>query len=171
MPAVSPLQRSMSDQPLPLLHPAPKRRRRSDFSPEHQYDPVIGHVTSSGKFKCPGPECSNLSFGRQADFRRHYDYVHADKKLEFFCTSDGCVRSKRPIGKAKGRSFGTREDKMREHMRTVHDNTGKRKKKGIQYAIIEQEQVEMEDSYSEGEYKSERRQSKKNRAIDSYIVE
>jgi hypothetical protein len=37
------------------------------------------------------------------------------------------VRSKKPAGKAKGKSFGAREDKMNEHMRQVH-NKDKRKR-------------------------------------------
>jgi hypothetical protein len=83
----------------------------------------------------------------QADFRRHYEHTHAAKKAEYFCTIDGCPRSIRPSGngRSKGRSFGSREDKMREHVRTVHEKVGKKRIQGF----------EQEDD-SEEEYLEER---------------
>jgi hypothetical protein len=49
------------------------------------------------------------------------------------------------MGKSKGRSFGTREDKMREHVRTVHMKSGKRKRDGSDVTIEEVEQEEYEE--------------------------
>ncbi|EAT89993.1 hypothetical protein SNOG_03262 [Parastagonospora nodorum SN15] len=125
----------------PLLPTPRKRRRPSTLSPTSPSDPVVGHVTAAGKFRCSDTTCADLSFGRQADFRRHYEHAHAAKKMEYFCTVDGCARSQRPAGggRSKGRSFGSREDKMREHVRTVHEKgVGKRRK------------VDEEDGESEG---------------------
>jgi hypothetical protein len=112
-----------------LLLPAPKKRRRpSTLSTSSSHsDPVVGHVTRGGKFKCLDAKCQDISFGRQADFRRHYDHTHVTKKVEYYCPVVGCQRSRKPAGKSKGRSFGTREDKMREHVRTVHESRKRRK--------------------------------------------
>jgi hypothetical protein len=49
------------------------------------------------------------------------------RKIEIFCTIDGCARSKKPAGRSKGRGFGAREDKMKEHVRTVHEKVGKKR--------------------------------------------
>lgn len=105
-----------------------KRRRHHTSASDSEPETVTGHVLASGKFKCSDPECNDLKFGRQADFRRHYINVHAAKKEEFFCTYKGCDRSKRPSKKGKGRSFGSRRDKMEEHVRTVHEKVDKRKR-------------------------------------------
>jgi hypothetical protein len=88
-------------------------------------------MTVSGKFKCfVDAACSDLSFGRQADFRRHYEHhhVHHHRKVIYFCPIDTCLRSQKGGGGKKGKSFGTREDKMREHVRTVHEKRGKKAK-------------------------------------------
>jgi hypothetical protein len=130
-PVNSKLHRSPSHPLLSPLHPARKRRRRSDIATQDQSDPIIGHVTSSGKFKCFDDSCFDLSFSRQADFRRHYDHTHMSKKVEIFCTVEGCTRSRKPSGRSKGRSFGARDDKMREHVRTVHEKVGKKKRDGM----------------------------------------
>ncbi|KAH8701331.1 hypothetical protein GQ44DRAFT_785153 [Phaeosphaeriaceae sp. PMI808] len=73
---------------------APKRRRRpTPPTPLSPPSPIIGNVTSSGKFCCVSSECADITFGRQADFRRHYDNVHAVKKKEYFCNVDGILGS------------------------------------------------------------------------------
>jgi hypothetical protein len=64
------------------------------------------------------------------------------KKLEVYCTVEGCSRSRFPTGKSKGRSFGSREDKMREHYRTVHVKNAKKKADAMEVAG---EEVEHED--------------------------
>lgn len=114
--------------PVPLahntLHPHQqlvRRRRRSSPSPDIVSDPIIGQVTRSGKFRCLDPGCDDLTFGRQADFKRHFENVHAPRKMEYFCPEEGCARSRSPAnGKSKGRSFNGRKDKMEEHVRNVH---------------------------------------------------
>ncbi|KAH7390737.1 hypothetical protein BKA66DRAFT_440025 [Pyrenochaeta sp. MPI-SDFR-AT-0127] len=105
-----------------------RRRRRASPLPGASSDPAIGQVTRLGKFKCLDPGCDDLTFGRQADFKRHYENVHAPRKIEYFCPQEGCSRSRKPVGgKSKGRSFNNRKDKMEEHLRTVHHKrAGKR---------------------------------------------
>jgi hypothetical protein len=121
--------RSLSYPPPSPSHSVPKRRRRRSGHPaDNESELIIGHLTVNAKFKCSFSNCYDLSYGRQADLRRHYDHQHADRRLEFFCTFDGCTRSKNPAGKSKGKSFGSREDKMKEHYRNVHDKLGKRKR-------------------------------------------
>lgn len=71
------------------------------------------------KFRCSKPDCKDLTFGRLADLRRHYDQQHAHRGVQFFCNFDGCPRSYRPTG-GRMRSFGTRKDKRDEHERNVH---------------------------------------------------
>jgi hypothetical protein len=170
---VSSVQGSPSHLPSPSLLAPKGHYRRSSFSVDDESDPVIGHVTSNGKFGCLDPNCSDVSFGRHADFRRHYDHVHASKKIEFFCVVDGCPRSKKPVGKSKGRSFGAREDKMKEHVRTVHE-THRKRKRDTKNATTEQEEVvkdeaeeleEREGGHSEGD-DYEDRQSKKRRILE-----
>lgn len=118
----------------PLLHPPllcqqPFRRRRALTSSDAPSDPVIGQVTRLGKFKCLVSGCDDLTFGRQADFKRHYENVHTPRKIEYFCPEEGCSRSRRPAnGKSKGRSFNSRRDKMEEHVRTVHPKEMKKRK-------------------------------------------
>lgn len=104
----------------PLSYPKALLDRPAQVAPEDFTDPTIGEVTRSGKFKCLDPSCNDITFGRQADFKRHYENVHASKKIEYFCPQVGCDRSKHPTGGNKGRSFKGRKDKMDEHMRTVH---------------------------------------------------
>ncbi|KAF2030086.1 hypothetical protein EK21DRAFT_66336, partial [Setomelanomma holmii] len=114
--------------PSPPRTVSKRRGRRSSVSNDDLSEPVIGQVTLSGRFRCLDQDCSDVSFARQADFRRHWDNAHATSKLEYFCLHEGCLRSKKPTGKSKGKSFGAREDKMHEHMRTVHGKKNKRKK-------------------------------------------
>jgi hypothetical protein len=107
----------------------PRRRRRPSpsRSPSASTDPIIGQVTLAGKFTCLDPACANddLTFGRQADFKRHYENLHAGRSVEYFCPEAGCLRSRNASGGKKGRSFKGRKDKMKEHLRTVHGKGGK----------------------------------------------
>lgn len=112
----------------PPPEPQQRRRRRKTPPSDVESDRITGHVLESGQFKCAKLECADLRFGRQADFRRHWTNVHALKKIEYFCTTEGCDRSKRPSKRGKGRSFGNRRDKMEEHVRTVHGEGNKRKR-------------------------------------------
>ncbi|KAH7410341.1 hypothetical protein DE146DRAFT_347940 [Phaeosphaeria sp. MPI-PUGE-AT-0046c] len=111
----------------PILSTPKKRQRPSNHLTDENSDPVVGHVTLTGKFKCLNAKCHDVSFGRQADFRRHYEHNHAAKRMEYYCIVNGCQRSRKPSGRSKGRGFGAREDKMKEHFRTVHEQ-GKRRK-------------------------------------------
>lgn len=61
-------------------------------------------------------------------------------KKEYFCSVDGCMRSKRPANKSKGRSFGAREDKMREHVKTVHGRAKKRRVCDLESDVKEEEE-------------------------------
>jgi hypothetical protein len=59
-------------------------RRRPDRSPgSYHSNQVIGQVTVAGKFRCLGHSCTDLTFGRQADFRRHYENNHAPRSMGF----------------------------------------------------------------------------------------
>jgi hypothetical protein len=132
------------------LSPAPveqqKRRRRQHTPPsDSESERVTGHVLASGKFKCSDPGCSDLRFGRQADFKRHHINVHVPKKIEYFCTVQGCDRSKKPAKKSKGRSFGTRKDKMEEHVRTVHFKESKKRKRDASDTEDEEDEDEDEE--------------------------
>ncbi|KZM18911.1 hypothetical protein ST47_g9942 [Ascochyta rabiei] len=103
---------------------------------------ITGCILASGKFKCSEKTCSDLFFGRQADWKRHHITVHASKAKEYFCSHLGCGRSKKPSDKSKGRSFGSRKDKMEEHMQVVHMNRSSR----IESSIGVRAQGPMSDS-------------------------
>ncbi|KAH7080808.1 hypothetical protein FB567DRAFT_595144 [Paraphoma chrysanthemicola] len=150
LPPPSPSHPSLSPSPPRTTH---KRRRRPSLvsNASSTSDPIIGSVTKTGKFLCSRPTCTEVSFARQADFRRHWENAHAKGKLEYFCQYPGCARSKKPAGKAKGKSFGAREDKMREHMRTVHYK--ERKKGGFTRDAGEEDEVKDEDDEGDEEYR------------------
>lgn len=92
-------------------------------------DRISGHVLASGKFMCADLECDDLRFGRQADLKRHLANFHGVEKTEYFCTVEGCDRSRRPSGKSKGRSFGAKKDKMEEHVQAVHSKRSRRERR------------------------------------------
>ncbi|RYF32331.1 MAG: ankyrin repeat domain-containing protein, partial [Cytophagaceae bacterium] len=102
---------------LQLLH---SRMAESTMSIPDLPNNAMGIVTKTGMFLCLNGKCSDLRFARQADFRRHWENVHNVEHIEYYCTVQGCPRSRRPVGSSRGKSFGAREDKMKEHMRTVH---------------------------------------------------
>lgn len=86
--------------------------------------------------------------------------MHAPLKKEFFCSVMGCPRSKKPSKGGKGRSFGAREDKMREHYKTVHEKS-KRKR-------AEADDVTDQDEQKNDGYDSDEKQSKKPRTTGMY---
>lgn len=95
-------------------------------------DPVIGQVTLGGRFTCLSKICRDdetLTFNRHADFKRHYTNMHARKLTEYFCPEKGCHRSRHPADGKKGRSFKGRRDKMKEHVKTVHDNRARKRRR------------------------------------------
>jgi hypothetical protein len=83
---------------------------------------------------------------------------------------DGCTRSKRPTSKSKGRGFGIRDDKMREHVRTVHEKAGKRKRDAVESAGAGEKEGDGEDDerFSAGSGDAEERVVKKVRSDDVY---
>lgn len=116
-----------SSSPVPA-EPSNRRRRKQTPPSDSESEHVTGYVLASGKFKCSDSECAGLRFGRQADFRRHFTNAHAAKILEFFCPVRGCERSKNPLKKSRGRSFGGRKDKMKEHVQNMHYKLSSRKR-------------------------------------------
>lgn len=47
---------------------------------ESDSDPVIGHITRLGKFRCLTNRCDDLTFGRQAELKRHYETSHGPQQ-------------------------------------------------------------------------------------------
>jgi hypothetical protein len=76
-------------------------------------------------------------------------------KIEIFCTVDGCTRSRKPAGRSKGRGFGAREDKMKEHVRTVHEKVGKKRDGMGDGTCGEEEEEEEEEEEGSEEDESE----------------
>jgi hypothetical protein len=76
----------------------------------------IGSVLNNGKFMCDDKGCADLTFGRQAELRRHYATFHAINKPNFWCQVSFCQRSK------KGGVPFHRKDKLISHIRSVHGN-------------------------------------------------
>jgi hypothetical protein len=77
----------------------------------------IGSVLDDGRFMCDDEKCAGLTFGRQAELRRHYTTLHAINKPEFWCHVSLCPRSKSVGGEAFHR-----KDKLMAHVRTMHHN-------------------------------------------------
>ncbi|KAH7070545.1 hypothetical protein BKA63DRAFT_493568 [Paraphoma chrysanthemicola] len=87
----------------------------SGTSSDDDLDVTIGSVLKSGRFKCTTHKCRYKSFGRKAELQRHYDGTHAPRKRTFWCPVPLCKRSAGCGGKAFHR-----EDKLRDHTRTMH---------------------------------------------------
>ena len=120
-----------------------EHHRRVSSSPlNSDSEAVIGYVIASNKFKCSDPKCVGLHFGRLADFKRHRTHVHDLAKEEYFCTVAGCERSKAPLKKSKGRSFGARKDKMEEHVQTMHNKESKKRGRSSEAEIEEDHEEE-----------------------------
>ena len=106
--------------------------QNTSISQATEVDPIVGQVTLGGRFTCLSKACRNdetLTFNRHADFKRHYTNMHARKLTEYFCPEKGCHRSRYPADGKKGRSFKGRRDKMKEHMKTVHDNRARKRRR------------------------------------------
>ncbi|OAL03349.1 hypothetical protein IQ06DRAFT_374515 [Phaeosphaeriaceae sp. SRC1lsM3a] len=56
-----------------------QREQQSQVTQEPVREFLVGKVIMKVAFKCPKPGCSNISFERYADFRRHHDQQHASK--------------------------------------------------------------------------------------------
>lgn len=111
----------VGSEALPILVEDAREDTRVQSTDDPVPEQIIGQFTITGKFICLSSQCSAISFGRQADFRRHYERTHNADKFEYYCPLDGCQRSMQPSGRRKSLSFGIREDKMREHVRIVHE--------------------------------------------------
>jgi hypothetical protein len=110
--------------------PAAKKPRRTQGS--HTNNEPIGYVyVDKSKFKCNEPDCKDLTFGRMADLRRHYEQTHSKNRVQYYCSVSGCQRSHASTS-GRGRSFGTRKDKRDEHERNVH-----KKERESSYSSIE----------------------------------
>ena len=76
---------------------------------------TIGSVLSNGKLLCAVKGCEGLTFGRQAELRRHHTTLHATIKPNFWCHVSNCRRSKN----AGGRAFHGK-DKLAAHVKSMH---------------------------------------------------
>lgn len=118
------------DQPQPSPPPRRSNKRRRVGTPpaEDTRAKCIGSVMDNGKFICSYEECQDgTTFGRLADLRRHNEHIHTGKRKEYFCTYNSCKRSNKNTG-GSGRGFGSRRDKRDEHIRTVHEKSGKKRR-------------------------------------------
>jgi hypothetical protein len=75
---------------------------------------VIGTLLMNGRFKCRESACNGVSFGRQAELRRHYGNTHS-KTHEFWCEVPLCDRSQ-----VVGHYPFHRKDKLADHVRAMH---------------------------------------------------
>lgn len=75
----------------------------------------IGSVLSNGKLVCDAEGCKSLTFGRQAELRRHHTTLHATNKPNFWCQVPNCRRS----ANLGGRAFH-RKDKLAAHVKSMH---------------------------------------------------
>ncbi|PSN59258.1 hypothetical protein BS50DRAFT_260724 [Corynespora cassiicola Philippines] len=75
----------------------------------------IGSVLQNGKFICDEKGCASLTFGRQAELKRHHTTFHAVNKPKFWCHMPACRRRM----SAGGEAFH-RKDKLMAHIRSMH---------------------------------------------------
>lgn len=66
-------------------------------------------------FRCRFAGCEHRTYGRWADFMRHYNGVHARSPHVFWCPEDACKRSK-----TFGKSPFHRSDKRDDHVNKAH---------------------------------------------------
>ena len=111
---------------LPQLHHTPAevnieqdkqqlRHNKTAIAEIEQDITTIGSVLSNGKFLCAAKGCERLTFGRQADFRRHHTSLHAAIKPNFWCQVPTCRRSM-----IRGGTAFSRKDKLAAHVREWH---------------------------------------------------
>ena len=79
---------------------------------------TIGSVLSNGKLLCAAKGCEGLTFGRQAELRRHHTTLHAAIKPNFWCQVSTCRRSENVGGKPFHR-----KDKLAAHVKSMHSDT------------------------------------------------
>jgi hypothetical protein len=78
---------------------------------------TIGSVLSNGKLLCAAKGCEGLTFGHQAELRRHHTILHAAIKPNFWCQVSTCGHSEN----AGGRAFH-RKDKLATHVKSIHSD-------------------------------------------------
>ncbi|KAF2125739.1 hypothetical protein P153DRAFT_252257, partial [Dothidotthia symphoricarpi CBS 119687] len=78
-------------------------------------DVVVGYVLKNKKIKCRQQRCAFKTFGRQAEFERHYKNFHAAQKQQFWCHIISCNHAQ-----AKGGDPFPRKDKLIKHVREAH---------------------------------------------------
>jgi uncharacterized C2H2 Zn-finger protein len=66
-------------------------------------------------FRCTFSRCRAKTFGRWADFHRHYNGAHAFEKTVFWCPVEQCSRSE-----GGGHRGFPRKDKMMVHVEKMH---------------------------------------------------
>jgi hypothetical protein len=81
---------------------------------------MIGYILSNGvsrqdTYKCHDLSCSQVTFKRLQDLKRHNNSRHNRHGARFWCPVDGCERSM----KSGGRAF-PRKDKMVDHLEKKH---------------------------------------------------
>jgi hypothetical protein len=80
---------------------------------------TIGYIQSGDSyvFRCSNPACSNITFSRWPDLKRHIDTLHNVGDNRLWCTFPACERS----GTVGRRRYSTtRKDKLTEHTRRMH---------------------------------------------------
>ncbi|KAH9873061.1 hypothetical protein J1614_005458 [Plenodomus biglobosus] len=109
-----------------------------ESTPHHSVDntstPTIGYVCdkedSGYVFKCGNCACSDKSYGRWADLKRHYEGAHAGvRRATYWCEVQGCDRSQ-----AYGDQPFRRKDHLTLHVRKVHPDP-KRIFPGLEFDI------------------------------------
>jgi hypothetical protein len=120
-------------QPPPRSYPMPSNNRitkpKRIQRPRHTTVPVssssiqptqcniIGHLFADDRWGCPYPSCSDITFGRKTELKRHHASCHkgfGGDEPQFWCPVDGCERS------IQGGEPFPRQDKMVDHLKRVH---------------------------------------------------
>ena len=83
---------------------------------------TLDFTTSDVKLICTFPECSDVTFGRPTDLKRHREAFHTNVVL--WCPAFDCPRNA---------DYGTdpfaliRRDKLMEHIRKMHKSTDEKR--------------------------------------------
>jgi hypothetical protein len=91
-------------------------------------------ITRKPKLTCPYHECSDLLFGRPTELRRHTKAFHTDTTAALWCPAYDCPRNK---------DYGNdpypavRKDKIKEHIRKMHQSDVERRWWPVWFADID----------------------------------
>lgn len=105
------------------MPPSPQPPTSTASSPTCSKTLVLGYLLSdvdggNERYQCPFPTCTETTFGRPAELKRHHASCHkgfGTKKPKYWCPISGCERSKT----GDGDSF-PRKDKMMDHLERMH---------------------------------------------------